>query len=76
MRDALGDVPYTVYARNLPMIMIILLRAGLALAPLLSLDLRVSEVDRCIARRDGTSSDKSTSCSTTYAKSVLVANAA
>ena len=64
--------------------MTLLLRAGLALALLLSFfsperlpgGLSLSDVDQSIARRDGTFFDKSTGALTRYAKGVLIANAA
>ena len=64
--------------------MTLLPRAGLALALLLSFfnpenlpgGLSLSEVNQSIARRDGTFFDKNTGALSTYAKGVLIANAA
>ena len=62
----------------------LLLRAGLALALLLSFispenlpsELSLSDVDQSIMRRDGTFFDKNTGALSPYAKGVLNANAA
>ncbi|KAF8465157.1 hypothetical protein DFH94DRAFT_360910 [Russula ochroleuca] len=83
LRDALAETCYF-YAQNLPTIVTLLPRAGLALALLLSFfspenlpgGLTLSDVDQSIARRDGTFFDKSTGALTAYAKVVLIANAA
>jgi hypothetical protein len=83
LRDALAETCYF-YAQNLPTIVTLLPRAGLALALLLSFfspeqlpgGLSLSDVDQGIARRDGTFFDKSTGALSSYAKGVLIANAA
>jgi hypothetical protein len=83
LRDALAETCYF-YAQNLPTIVTLLPRAGLALALLLSFfspenlpgGLTLSDVDQSIARRDGTFFDKSTGALSAYAKGVLIANAA
>jgi len=83
LRDALTETCY-LYAQNLPTIVTLLPRAGLALALLLSFfnpenlpgGLSLSEVDQSIARRDGTFFDKNTGALSAYAKGVLIANAA
>ena len=83
LRDALAETCY-LYARNLPTIVTLLPRAGLALAPLLSFfspenlpgALSLSDVDQSFGRRDGTFFDKNTGALSTYAKCVLIANAA
>jgi hypothetical protein len=83
LRDALAETCYF-YAQNLPTIVTLLPRAGLALALLLSFfspeslpgGLSLSDVDQSVARRDGTFFDKSTGALTGYAKGVLIANAA
>ena len=83
LRDALAETCYF-YAQNLPTIVTLLPRAGLALALLLSFfspenlpgGLSLSDVDQSIARRDGTFFDKNTGALSTYAKGVLIANAA
>ena len=64
--------------------MTLLRRAGLALALLLSFfspenfpgALSLSDIDQSIARRDGTFFDKNTGALSTYAKCVLIVNAA
>ena len=64
--------------------MTLLPRAGLTLAPLLSFfspekllgGLSLSDVDHTIAHRDGTFFDKSKGALSSYAKGVLIANAA
>jgi len=81
--DVLAETCY-LYAQNLPTIVTLLPRAGLALALLLSFfspenlpgGLSLSDVDQIIARRDGTFFDKNTGALSTYAKCVLIANAA
>ncbi|KAI0299996.1 hypothetical protein B0F90DRAFT_1926006 [Multifurca ochricompacta] len=83
LRDALAETCYF-YAQNLPTIVTLLPRAGLALALLLSFfspehlpgGLSLFDVDQSIARRDGTFFDKSTGALSGYAKGVLIANAA
>ena len=83
LRDALAETCFF-YAQNLPTIVTLLPRAGLALALLLSFfsperlpgGLSLSDIDQSIARRDGTFFDKSTGALTGYAKGVLIANAA
>jgi 3-oxoacyl-ACP reductase-like protein len=83
LRDALAETCYF-YAQNLPTIVTLLPRAGLALALLLSFfspenrpgGLSLSDVDQSIARRDGTFFDKNTGALSAYAKGVLIANAA
>ena len=83
LRDALTETCY-LYAQNLPTIVTLLPRAGLALALLLSFfnpenlpgGLSLSDVDQSIARRDGTFFDKNTGALSAYAKGVLIANAA
>lgn len=72
------------YAQNLPTIVTILPRAGLALALLLSFfspenlpgELSLSDVDQSVARGNGTFFDKSTGALSAYAKGILIANAA
>ena len=81
--DALAETCY-LYAQNLPTVVILLPRAGLALALLLSFfnpenlpgGLSLSDVDQSIACRDGTFFDKNTGALSVYAKGVLIANAA
>ena len=83
LRDALAETCYF-YAQNLPTVVTLLPRAGLALALLLSFfspehlpgGLTLSDVDQSIARRDGTYFDQSTGSLSGYAKGVLIANAA
>jgi len=83
LRDALAETCYF-YAQNLPTIVTLLPRAGLALALLLSFfspenlpgGLTLADVDQSIGRRDGTFFDKSTGALSGYAKGVLIANAA
>lgn len=83
LRDALAETCYF-YAQNLPTVVTLLPRAGLALALLLSFfspehlpgGLSLSDVDQSIARRDGTFFNKSTGSLSGYAKGVLIANAA
>ncbi|KAI9453375.1 hypothetical protein F5148DRAFT_1277448 [Russula earlei] len=83
LRDALAETCYF-YAQNLPTIVTLLPRAGLALALLLSFfspenlpgGLNLSDVDQSIARRDGTFFNKSTGALSGYAKGVLIANVA
>ncbi|KAI9456816.1 hypothetical protein BJY52DRAFT_1187652 [Lactarius psammicola] len=83
LRDALAETCYF-YAQNLPTVVTLLPRAGLALALLLSFfspehlpgGLSLSDVDQSIARRDGTFFNKSTGALSGYAKGVLIANAA
>jgi hypothetical protein len=83
LRDALAETCYF-YAQNLPTIVTLLPRAGLALALLLSFfspenlpgGLSLSDVDQSITRRDGTFFDHNTGALSTYAKGVLIANAA
>ncbi|KAI9439198.1 hypothetical protein H4582DRAFT_2119755 [Lactarius indigo] len=83
LRDALAETCYF-YAQNLPTVVTLLPRAGLALALLLSFfspehlpgGLSLSDVDQSIARRDGTFFNKSTGALSSYAKGVLIANAA
>ncbi len=83
LRDVLAETCYF-YAQNLPTIVTLLPRAGLALALLLSFfspenlpgGLSLSDVDQSIARRDGTFFDKNTGALSSYAKGVLIANAA
>jgi hypothetical protein len=83
LRDAFAETCYF-YAQNLPTIVTLLPRAGLALALLLSFfspeqlpgGLSLSDVDQSIARRDGTFFDKNTGTLSPYAKGVLIANAA
>jgi len=83
LRDALAETCYF-YAQNLPTIVTLLPRGGLALALLLSFfspehlpgGLPLSDVDQSITRRDGTFFDKSTGALNGYAKGVLIANAA
>jgi hypothetical protein len=83
LRDALTDTCYF-YAQNLPTIVNLLPRAGLALALLFSFfspenlrgGLLLSGVDQSIARCDGTFFDKNTGALLAYAKSVLIANTA
>jgi hypothetical protein len=83
LRDALAEACYF-YAQNLPTIVTLLPRAGLALALLLSFfspeqlpgGLSLSDIDQSIARRDGTFFNQSTGTLSRYAKGVLIANAA
>ena len=83
LRDALAETCY-LYAQNLPTIVMLLPSAGLALALLLSFfspenlpgGLSLSNVDQSIGRRDRTFFDKNTGALSTYAKGVLIANAA
>jgi hypothetical protein len=83
LRDALAETCYF-YAQNLPTIVTLLPRAGLALALLLTFfspenlpgGLSLSDVDQSIARRDGTFFDKNTGSLSAYAKGILIANAA
>jgi hypothetical protein len=83
LRDALAETCYF-YAQNLPTVLTLLPRAGLALALLISFfspehlpgGLTLSDVDQSIARRDGTFFDQSTGALSGYAKGVLIANAA
>jgi hypothetical protein len=83
LRDALVETCY-LYAQNLPTIVTLLPRAGLALALLLTFfspenlpgGLSLSDVDQSVARRDGTFFDKNTGALLGYAKGVLIANAA
>ncbi|KAF8497822.1 hypothetical protein F5888DRAFT_1613094, partial [Russula emetica] len=83
LRDALAETCYF-YAQNLPTIVTLLPRAGLALALLLTFfspenlpgGLSLSDVDQSIASRDGTFFDKNTGALSAYAKGVLIANAA
>ncbi|KAH9953468.1 hypothetical protein BC827DRAFT_134941 [Russula dissimulans] len=83
LRDALAETCYF-YAQNLPTIVTLLPRAGLALALLLSFfspenlpgGLTLADVDQSIARRDGTFFDTNTGALSRYAKGVLIANAA
>jgi len=81
--DALAEMCFF-YAQNLPMIVMLLLHAGLALALLLLFfsperlpgGLSLSDIDQSIVRHDRTFFDKSTSALTHYTKGVLIANAA
>jgi hypothetical protein len=81
--DALAETCYF-YAPNLPTIVTLLPRTGLALMLLLSLLhtenllgwLLPSDVDQSIARRDGTFFDKNTGVLSAYTKGTLIANAA
>ena len=83
LHDALAETCY-LYAQNLPTIVTLLPRAGLALALLLSFfcpenlpgGLSLWDVDQSIGRRDGTFFDKNTGALSTYAKCVLITNAA
>ncbi|KAN0115689.1 hypothetical protein V8E52_006635, partial [Russula decolorans] len=83
LRDALAETCY-LYAQNLPTIMTLLPHAGLAIALLISFfspenlpgGLSLSDVDQSNAHRDGTFFDKNTGALSTYAKCVLIANAA
>ena len=82
LRDALAETSY-LYAQNLPTIVTLLPRAGLALALLLPFfspenpgGLSLLDVDQSIARRDGTFFDKNMGALSAYAKGVLIANAA
>ncbi|KAH9172425.1 hypothetical protein EDB89DRAFT_2242881 [Lactarius sanguifluus] len=83
LRDALAETCYF-YAQNLPTVVTLLPRAGLALALLLSFfspehlpgGLSLSDVDQSVARRDGTFFNKDTGSLSGYAKGVLIANAA
>jgi hypothetical protein len=80
LRDALAETSYF-YAQNLPTIVTLLPRVGLALALLLSFfspenlpgGLSLSDVDQSIARRDGTFFDKNTGALSAYAKGILAA---
>ncbi|KAI0251640.1 hypothetical protein BJV78DRAFT_1282308 [Lactifluus subvellereus] len=83
LRDALAETCYF-YAQNLPTIVTLLPRAGLALALLLSFfnpvqlpgGLSLSDVDQAITQRDGTFFNTNTGALSGYAKGVLIANAA
>ena len=83
LRDALAETCYF-YAQNLPTVVTLLPRAGLALALLISFfspehlpgGLTLSDVDQSISSRDGTFFNKSTGALSGYAKGVLIANAA
>jgi hypothetical protein len=83
LRDALAETCY-LYAQNLPTIVTLLPHAGLAIALLISFfspenlpgGLSLSDVDQSNAHRDGTFFDKNTGALSTYAKCVLIANAA
>ncbi|KAF8497809.1 hypothetical protein F5888DRAFT_1803273 [Russula emetica] len=76
--------PYVDSSANLPTVVTLLPRAGLALALLLSFfspeilpgGLSLSDVDQSIARRDGTFLDKNAGALSAYAKGILIANAA
>ncbi|KAI0263143.1 hypothetical protein BGY98DRAFT_1103980 [Russula aff. rugulosa BPL654] len=82
-RDALAETCYF-YAQKLSTVVTLLPRAGLTLAPLLSFfspekllgGLSLSDVDHTIAHRDGTFFDKNKGALSSYAKGVLIANAA
>ena len=83
LRDALAETCYF-YAQNLPTVVTLLPRAGLALALLISFfspehlpgGLTLSDVDQSISSRDGTFFNQSTGALSGYAKGVLIANAA
>ncbi|KAI0044572.1 hypothetical protein FA95DRAFT_1562103 [Auriscalpium vulgare] len=83
LRDALAETCYF-YAQNLPTVVTLLPRAGIALAVLLEFwspenlpgGLSLGDVDQGIGRRDGTFFDKSDGSLSGYAKGVLIANAA
>ena len=83
LRDALAETCYF-YAQNLPTVVTLLPRAGLALALLISFfspehlpgGLTLPDVDQSISSRDGTFFDRSTGALSGYAKGVLIANAA
>ncbi|KAI0261410.1 hypothetical protein BGY98DRAFT_1182416, partial [Russula aff. rugulosa BPL654] len=74
LRDALAEKCYF-YAQNLPTIVTLLPRAGLALALLLSF-FNPENFPEYRANRDGTFYDKNTGALSAYAKGVLIANAA
>ncbi|KAI0272097.1 hypothetical protein BGY98DRAFT_1179220 [Russula aff. rugulosa BPL654] len=74
LRDALAETCYF-YAQNLPTIVTLLPRAGLALALLLSF-LNPENFPEYRANRDGTFYDKNTGALSAYAKGVSIANAA
>ncbi|KAF8261984.1 hypothetical protein EI94DRAFT_1809524 [Lactarius quietus] len=83
LRDALAETCYF-YAQNLPTVVTLLPRAGLALALLISFfspehlpgGLTLPDVDQSISSRDGTFFNQSTGALSGYAKGVLIANAA
>ena len=83
LRDALAETCY-LYAQNLTTIVTLLPRAGLVFALLLSFfspenfpgGLLLSDVGQSIARRDGMFFDKNMGALSTYARCVLIANAA
>ncbi len=83
LHDVFAETCYF-YSQNLPTIVTLLPRAGLALALLLSFfspenlpgGLLLSDIGRSIARRDGTFFDKNTGALSSYANGVLIANAA
>jgi hypothetical protein len=83
LRDALAETCYF-YAQNLPTIVTLLPRTGLALALLLTFfspehlpgGLSLSNVDQSITHRNGTFFNTSTGALSGYAKGVLIDNAA
>ena len=83
LRDALAETCYF-YAQNLPTIVTLLPRAGLALALLLSFfspvqlpdGLSLPDVDQAITHRDGAFFNTNTGALSGYAKGVLITNAA
>ncbi|TFY58149.1 hypothetical protein EVG20_g8264 [Dentipellis fragilis] len=83
LRDALAETCYF-YSQNLPTVALLLPRAGLSLALLLTFwspeqlpgGLAFSDIDQSIGKRDGTFFDQNTGALSGYAKGVLAANAA
>ncbi|KAI0320240.1 hypothetical protein OF83DRAFT_631016 [Amylostereum chailletii] len=83
LRDALAETCYF-YSQNLPTVALLLPRAGLALAVLLTFyspkqlpgGLTLGDVDPNIGRRDGTFFNQTDGTLSGYAKGVLIANAA
>jgi len=82
LHDTLIETCYF-YAQNLPTVVTLLLRAGLALVLLISFfnpehlpgGLMLSDIDQSISNHDGTFFNKSTGALSSYAKGVLIANA-
>lgn len=79
IRDGLAET-FWFYSQNLPTVALLLPRAGLALALLLSFSSAVPGVvalaDAGVSRRDGTFFRSSDGTLTNYARGVLIANAA